>query len=86
MLINRLKILSGKYRNNLDLDLHNKHKILIKDLNLLKQDNVNKTNEIKIYKCELETLKNEIHSLKKYIEKNDKPLFDIQELEKNYFN
>lgn len=31
MLINRLKILSGKYKNNLDLDIHSKYKILNKN-------------------------------------------------------
>jgi len=44
------------------------------------------TNEIKSNKNEGDSLKSEILSLKKYIEKNDQPLVDINEMQKTYFD
>jgi hypothetical protein len=50
MLINRLKILSGKYKNNLDLDIHSKYKILNKNYNIANQKCIDLQNEVKILK------------------------------------
>jgi hypothetical protein len=44
------------------------------------------TNEIKSNKNEGDSLKSEILSLKKYIEINDQPLVDINEMQKTYFD